>query len=246
MTYEFYLFGGLAVLLTGISKSGFAGGLGILAVPLMSLAVEPQQAVAIMMPILLAMDVANIWVYRRAWSARTVAILMPGALCGIALGAFTFQAMSADFLRAAIGCIALFFVAQYLYSRKQVAKAKPAQPAAILLVSTLSGFASFVAHAGGPPVKGYLLSRNMEKSEFVGTNGFYFFAVNFIKTVTYAYLLQFTTETLSASLVLTPFMVVGVVLGFRLHRLVSQVLFTQIAYVLLAVAGIRLLFEATF
>ena len=58
----FYAVGIPAVLIAGVSKSGFGGGLGVMAVPLMALAVSPQAAAAIMLPILCLMDLANVWV----------------------------------------------------------------------------------------------------------------------------------------------------------------------------------------
>ena len=47
MTLESYLVAAFAVVLTGISKSGFAGGLGIVGVPLVALTMSPQAAAAI-------------------------------------------------------------------------------------------------------------------------------------------------------------------------------------------------------
>lgn len=55
-TTEFYVVTAFAVIITGISKSGFGGGLGVMSVSLMSLYVPPQFAVAVLMPVLLAMD----------------------------------------------------------------------------------------------------------------------------------------------------------------------------------------------
>ena len=49
-----------AVLMMGLSKSGFLGGFGALAVPLMSLAVPVPQAAAIMLPLLLVMDATGL------------------------------------------------------------------------------------------------------------------------------------------------------------------------------------------
>ena len=251
MTVEFYLVAAAAVVLTGISKSGFAGGLGILAVPLMSLFQTPPVAAATLMPILLAMDCANIWKYRAAWSAPVVASLMPGALCGIALGALTFQWINPGILKMAIGTMALFFVAQFAWARFAHSRlprggdgVRPVSPFVVFSLGTLSGFASFIAHAGGPPVKGYLLGRQMEKSAFVGTNSMFFFAVNLIKTVSYAALAQFSPETLQASVLLSPFLVLGVLLGFWMHRGISQEAFVKVAYLFLAAAGVKLIRDA--
>ena len=54
-----------AVLLLGISKSGFGTGFGSLAVPLMALSVSVPQAAAILIPVLLVMDLFGLAVFRK-------------------------------------------------------------------------------------------------------------------------------------------------------------------------------------
>ena len=237
----------LSVLVTGISKSGFAGGLGVIAVPAMSLFVAPQTAAAIMLPILCAIDIANIWKYRRTWVRKYVALLLPGALVGIAIGAATFRWLDADLLKIGVGLLSVWFVLQYAaQARAEPAAATTATAAgnaAAFGFGALSGVTSFVAHAGGPPIKAFLLSRNMEKSSFVGTNSVFFFLINQIKLVPYFLLGQFTSENLLMSLMLAPFVPVGIFIGFRLHALVSQGTFMKIAYALLLVAGAKLLWD---
>jgi len=49
-----------AVLITGISKGGL-GGLGLFAVPILSLSISPVQAAGIMLPILVVMDWIGVW-----------------------------------------------------------------------------------------------------------------------------------------------------------------------------------------
>ena len=49
-----------AVLLFGIAKGGFGGGLGVMAVPMMALVVSPLQAAAVLLPILCLMDLVGL------------------------------------------------------------------------------------------------------------------------------------------------------------------------------------------
>ena len=63
----------IGVCLLGISKGGFLG-LGVMALPLMSLFVPPLQAAAIILPTAIAQDFLTLWVYRRDWSAWNLRI----------------------------------------------------------------------------------------------------------------------------------------------------------------------------
>lgn len=243
LALEFYLVGAIAVLMTGISKSGFAGGLGVLAVPAMSLFVTPQMAAAIMLPILVAMDVANVWRYRHDWVRRAVFLLVPGAVVGIGIGAATFHLFNPAMLKIGIGLLALWFFANFIFQRKNAQAQGSFNRVTITLAGLVSGFTSFVAHAGGPPVKGYLLTQNLEKSQFVGTNGVFFFLVNSLKVIPYFYLGQFTADSLKISLTLAPLVPVGILIGFHLHKIISQKVFTGVAYAFLLLSGVKLLWD---
>ncbi|NNG03927.1 MAG: sulfite exporter TauE/SafE family protein, partial [Inquilinus sp.] len=102
-----------AVLIAGISKGGFGGGVGLVAVPLMALTVAPPQAAAIMLPILCFMDVFGVWAYRRRWDWRILRIVVPAALIGIAAGAASFRYLNADAIRLMLGLIAVGFTVRY-------------------------------------------------------------------------------------------------------------------------------------
>ena len=61
----FYVVAIPAVLLLGISKSGFGSGFGSLAVPIMALSISVPQAAAVLMPVLLLMDVLGMAAFRK-------------------------------------------------------------------------------------------------------------------------------------------------------------------------------------
>lgn len=81
-----WLVTGFAILITGISKSGLGGALGGLAVPFMSMWMSPRDAVAVMLPVLITMDMVGIRAWRGKADWQDLRTLIPGALVGIALG----------------------------------------------------------------------------------------------------------------------------------------------------------------
>lgn len=234
----------LSVLLTGLSKGGFGGGLGVMAVPLMSLYVAPQLAAAIMMPVLLAMDVLIVWRYRATWKADVILRLLPAALVGLILGSLTFEFMDANTIKFLIGLLAAFFVLQHLASRRGGLGSRPLPAPMVIGLGMLSGFSSFIAHAGGPPVKGYLLAQRLEKSWFVGTNTIFFFSLNFLKTIAYGAFGTLSWESLTLSLGFVPVLLAGVFLGFRLHSRIDQTAFVSIVYGFLALTAAKLLWDS--
>lgn len=73
----FYLCAIPAVLIFGMAKGGFGGGIAIISVPLMTLAVSPVQAAAILLPLLIAMDFVALWSFRGQWSKTNLKMTLP-------------------------------------------------------------------------------------------------------------------------------------------------------------------------
>lgn len=238
----FYFAAVPAVLLAGISKGGFGGGLGILAVPLMALFVSPVQAAAIMLPILCLMDIFGLRAYRNAWDRANIAIMLPGALVGILIGTLSFRYLDESLMRLLIGALAIGFTLHHFLLR---AAAGPAGPRRLVgtLAAALAGFTSFVAHAGGPPVQFFLLPQRLDKTLYVGTTVVFFFVVNYVKLLPYGWLGQLSADNLATSLVLAPLAPLGIWLGVRLHRPVGHALFYRICYGMLFVTGLKLLWD---
>src|SRR5271156_6515377 len=82
---QFYLVAVPAVIILGLSKGGFSG-LSSIAMPLLSLVHSPVGAGAFALPILIVRDWVSVWASRRDFSSRTLIILIPASMIGVALG----------------------------------------------------------------------------------------------------------------------------------------------------------------
>ena len=239
----FYAVAGVAVVLTGISKSGLGGGLGQMSVPLMAMFISPMAAAAIMLPILCFIDLFNLWGYRRDWNRGDVALLLPGAIIGIGIGTMTYSYVDENAVRLLLGVVTIIFaITFFIQSSVDRDGYRPGKLVGVLC-GTVSGFTSFIAHAGGAPLKFFLIPQKLPKKVFVGTHVFFFFAVNQIKIWPYLWLGQFSTENLTTSLVLAPAVPVGVLLGWWLLRVIPLSQFYRIIYILLFVAGAKLIWD---
>ena len=239
----FYCLAIPALLFTGVSKGGLGAGAGILSVPLMSLAIPPTQAAAIMLPVLCAMDLIGLWGYRSAHDGRRLRFLLPAALIGIALGTFTFGWLSEAGIRLVIGGIAVLFVARHwigLLRRDRIRDRPPPGRGVGVFWSAVSGYTSFVAHAGGPPLSVYLLPQRLDKTAFVATTVVFFAVVNAAKLGPYWALGQLVPGNLATSFILLPLAPLGMALGFWLHRRIDPVLFFRICHGLLLLTGAKL------
>lgn len=239
----FYLVTIPAVLLLGVSKSGFGAGFGSLAVPMMALAVSVPQAAAILMPVLLLMDVLGMAAFRKDFDLGLLKFLIPCGLVGIVIGALLFKLLNAHTVAGIVGGFTLLFLAQrLLFPPKPDSPPPPRWLGALLTVT--SGFTSFIAHAGGPPVNAYMIPLRLSPIRFTATMAFFFFVINLAKWLPYAWLGLLDWRNFATSLVLLPIAPIGVWVGVRLARRISQVLFYRFLYAGMFLTGVKLLFDA--
>lgn len=231
-----------AVLLMGLSKSGFATGLGAFATPLMALTMPVPQAAAIMLPLLLVMDCVGI---QQLWKERDRALvrfLVPAGLLGTLVGTLSFRLLPGHVVAGVVGAITLAFVAQRLWLQRHRPTHVAPRPVGFAL-GIVSGFTSFVAHAGGPPIAAYLLPMGLSPIRFTATTAVFFGVVNLSKWIPYAYLGLIDSSNLTTSLVLLPLAPLGVGVGIRVARVMSPTWFYRLAYGGMVLTGLKLLWD---
>jgi uncharacterized membrane protein YfcA len=238
----FYAVAVPAVLLVGVSKSGLGGGFGALGVPLMALALPVPQAAAIMLPLLLVMDGLGLAALLRHYDRRLIRLLLPAGLLGTVIGTLLFGWLSAKTVAGLVGGLTLSFLALRLFFPVR-ADAPPPPRWLGFLLGTVSGFTSFVAHAGSPPIAFYVLPLRLAPIVFTATMAVFFTAVNLSKWVPYAWLGLIDMRNMTTSLALLPLVPLGVWVGVRFVRRVSPVLFYRLFNVGMLLTGLKLLWD---
>ncbi|HEX8308283.1 MAG TPA: sulfite exporter TauE/SafE family protein [Allosphingosinicella sp.] len=241
----FYLFAIPAVILIGLAKGGFSG-LGALGTPLMAIGMDdPVRAAAILLPILIAQDFVGVAAFRKSWDRSVLAAMLPGAVVGIGLGYLLAAEISAAAVMAVLGAISILFGAYRLVAERggriAASSGSPAWVGSLFGVAT--GFTSQIAHAGGPPFQMWVMPRRLDRDVFIGTSAIFFALVNWIKVPAYLALGQFTKENAIATAVLLPVAVVASLAGVKLVRKVATERFYTIVYLLMIVAGAKLLLD---
>lgn len=206
----------LAALLVGLSKGGLPS-VGMLGVPVLSLVMSPVTAAALLLPIFVLSDVMGVYLYRRHYSAANLRLLIPAGLLGVFLGWLTAASVPERGVMLLIGLIGLGFCLN-VWLRRLSPTPQPPHVGKGWFWGTLTGFTSFIAHAGAPPFQVYVLPQRLSKAEFAGTSTLLFAVINAAKIVPYQALRPYSGDGLIHAAALVPFALAGVGLGAYLTR----------------------------
>ena len=242
---EYVWLGGAAAALVGLSKGGLPA-IGMLAVPLLSLVMSPVLAAALLLPIYVISDVMGIWLYRRDYSAPNLRILLPAGVAGVLVGWMTSSMVSDRFISFLIGVMGVAFCLNAWLRTQRDAPAQPAHVGKGWFWGILSGFTSFISHAGAPPFQVYVLPQRLPKTEFAGTATIVFAVINAAKIVPYQMLRPYSLQTLGSAAVLIPFALAGAVGGAWLTRRIADVWFYRIVQTALFLVSLKLVWDAAF
>ncbi len=250
--WVYYVCVGAAVLITGISKAGFGGGIGIVAIPIMSLVMGPRHMLGVQLPLLIAADALSNLHHLRNYEWRILKPLVWGALAGVLLGTLVFWLLQkSDPVRVQhalsflIGMICLLFVGMQawgLTGRK--VPTLPTHPRSSLAVGTTAGFVSTLSHGAGPLVTLYLLQEKLPRQILVGTQVFYFLLVNSAKVPTYVAFGYINRSTLLDSIWFIPLIPLGTLAGAWMNKRVPEKPFAAILYVAAAVTAAHMIWSA--
>jgi len=229
--------------LISLSKGGLGGMLGALATPMMVLVMPANQVLGLLLPILLLADVFAIALHWRKWNGRLVWLLTPGAVIGVTFGTFFIANAPTNILKFGLGVITLAFVVYKLVEKRLLTYLKyKERPWHGWLAGTAGGFASSLAHSGGPPISIYLMLQEVTPSVFIATSVLFFAILNWIKVPYYLYIHLFDFQQLWRIAWIAPIVPLGVWIGHWIAAKISKEVFDGIIVALLVLTALLLIF----
>lgn len=218
----------LAAFCIGMSKAGFSG-ISLISVYLMAELYGAVPSTGVVLPLLIAADLAVYPAFRRHGSWKPVWKLLPATVVGLVAGCWllreivTHESSDAIARRVIGGCILAMVLLQALRAWKpgwagQLAESRAFGTAA----GAAGGITTMLANAAGPVIQLYLLSRRLPKMELLGIGARFFLLVNLLKVPLSGSFDLISRATLLDNLKCLPAVFLGIWVGKRLVQKVSQ------------------------
>ena len=239
----FYAVALFAAVLVGASKGGLPI-VGMLGVPVLALATPPVHAAGLLLPIFVVTDLFGLWAYRREFDRRNLMILIPATTLGVAIGWATASIVSDRLVTLLVGLIGLSFSLNYWLRGRHAIEPHRADIPRGAFWGTVSGFTSFVSHAGAPPYQMYVLPQRLDKMIYAGTTTILFAVVNAVKLVPYWALGQLSLANLKTVVALFPFAVAATFAGVKLTRIIPPDIFYRLVIGALVLVSLKLIYDA--
>ena len=222
----------VAVAATVQLSAGF--GFGLAAVPLLSVVLDPHDAVVVALGLATFTNSYQAFTGRHEADRPVIARLLAGAAVGLPLGLLIFRLADNQVLGIVIGAavlVAVVVIAAGLDLRH-------VGPGLDVGAGLLSGALTMSAGINGPPLVFVLQARHFPPDRFRATITAVFAVLDIVSIIVFAAIGDLDSDVLVAIAVSLPGLAVGAVAGISLRRHLDPPRFRRLVLTLLTVAGI--------
>ncbi len=239
---QIFLLAATAAVCIGLSKAGLSGT-STLNVVLMAQAFGAKPSVGLVLPLLIVADVMGYYINRHGGSWRRIWPMVPPAVTGVVIGWFLLGHIDNSAARTVIGWLIVGLLAFHLLlnARRQDFLALTEHKAFSWSMGLCAGLVTMLANAAGPVMTVYLLSQHMEKKDHLGVFSRFFLFINLFKVPFSADLGIIHGRSLATNLVMLPFVVLGILVGWQVLKRIPQKPFEWTLFVLTLFAAFWLI-----
>lgn len=233
----------VGVFFIAFMRGAFGGGFAIIGIPLLSIAMDPLTAGALLAPLFIAMDVFAMRYWKPStWSRPDLMILLPSLTIGLGLGYVALRVIDPRAMAIVMALTTLTFSALWLLRGGQILVRPRSTPKAIV-AGIGSGMTTMLAHSGGAPLAMYLLPLGMTTEVYAGTTSLFFTVANAMKAVPWLLLVKPAASVWTLMGICVLAIPVGVWTGWTLHQRLDRRQVYRACYALLVVTALILLWN---
>ena len=228
----------LSAFLIGFYKAGIPNT-GVLSITLMMSFFPCRFSLGVLLPLLLLGDLNAIYCYQKYLNYKEITKVLKVVLLGMFSGAFFFVFIeNDDTFKMYVGlCLLLLSSLKFLIHIKPCFIKRRLKPM-WRFIGLLGGFFTVISHTGGPFIALGLLFKKHSKEEFLCLYATLFLIINSLKIPLLLFSESLNKETLTLSLLGSPFVFIGAYLGYRLIPYLSKELFSLITTVIIFLTAV--------
>ncbi|WIV50235.1 sulfite exporter TauE/SafE family protein [Marivivens sp. LCG002] len=238
----FWVLATVAAICVGVSKGGWPV-VGMLSVPLLSLVISPVVAAGLLLPVYVVSDMFGLYAYRHEFNKRVVLIIAASATVGVAIGGLTAHIVPEAFVTLIVGIVGFLFALYMIVRDTLTGEEREGKLSSGIFWGVLTGFTSFVSHAGAPPYQIWVLPQRLSKIVFAGTSTITFAYINAIKLIPYYMLGQINLASIKIALVLMIPASIAVFVGVKMVKVISDKVFFRVVIGALFVVSVKLIWD---
>lgn len=215
----------LCAILIGMSKGGIQN-IGVLALPLFAFLFGTKHSTGVILILLCFADIVAIIYFRKVFLWKEVKKLLPTAFIGIIGGVLLGRYINDSIFKTIIGTSILLGIFSMFWLQNTTEKIHNKiienrwySP----LFGVILGFTTMIGNAAGPTLSVYMLSKKLNKITFAATSAWFIMILNLSKVPLQAFLWKnLNLAGLYLNLLALPFVVLGVYIGIRLLKILSE------------------------
>ena len=241
-TLNAYLLGACSAFLVGLSKTGVPG-VSLPAILLITMAFSgaDKMSVGAILPVLVVGDLMGVAFYREHVQWNKLWGLFPTVIAGMIPGIIVLATIDHNQFKLVLGWMVFALLLLEICRQAFGWDELPEKWWFVATMGLLAGFSTLIGNAAGPVMAIYLISRGLGKNHFMGTWVWFFLIVNVLKIPIVGSLGLMNLSTLQFSLIITPGVVLGALLGKRVFTWIPQKVFDPLVLTLAGVAAFRLI-----
>jgi uncharacterized membrane protein YfcA len=227
-----------AVTLAGLVKGAMGVGMGMVALPILSLIIPPTQAIGlIVVPVLMSNFVQVVEHGQFVYTAKRFRWILVVQLVVLTVTVHLASGLSTEDMRDAFACVVLFAVV-LMASRLRV-HIKPSQEvAAGIVAGAIAGVMGGISSMTGPVLITYLMALQLKREEFVGSISVIYLINSLVMYTAMMWVGNFGVYELLMSCVGLLPMWLGMIVGKKIRMRLSEKAFR--AALLLFLSGLAL------